>query len=127
MEKFSSSLYGYNRKEVNAFVDQMTYEYESMLNKLKEQDEKLDKLNSSFYSTDERDLIIRNAKEKADSIIETAKKNASVIVNDALIEAEEIEKKASKLKDNIEQYKRQTKEIVKSQMDILNNIENSHD
>ena len=79
MEKFSGSLYGYNRKEVNAFVDQMTYEYESMLNKLKEQDEKLDKLNSSFYSTDERDLIIRNAKEKADNIIEEAKKNGKLI------------------------------------------------
>ena len=127
MEKFSSSLYGYNRKEVNEFVDRMTYEYESMLNKLKRQDEELEKINSSFYSSDERDMIIRNAKEKAEAIIENAKNNASIIVNDALLEAEEIEKRTSKLKDNIELYKRQTKEMVKSQIEILNDIENGHD
>ena len=41
MRKFSTSLSGYNKIEVNNFVNEVTGEYESMLAKLKKQDEEI--------------------------------------------------------------------------------------
>ena len=38
MKKFSTSIYGYNKSEVNAFVAEVAKEYESMLNNLKQRD-----------------------------------------------------------------------------------------
>ena len=38
VEKFNSSLIGYDKTEVNKFVNEVTDEYEKMLNKLKEKD-----------------------------------------------------------------------------------------
>ena len=38
MKKFSTSIYGYNKAEVNAFVAEVAKEYESMLNNLKQRD-----------------------------------------------------------------------------------------
>ena len=43
MQKFSSSLGGYNKIEVNNFVNEVTSEYENMLAKLKKQDEDLNR------------------------------------------------------------------------------------
>ena len=36
MKKFGTSLYGYNKQDVNDFVKEVAKEYESMLNNLKE-------------------------------------------------------------------------------------------
>ena len=38
MKKFSTSIYGYSKSEVNAFVAEVAKEYESMLNNLKKRD-----------------------------------------------------------------------------------------
>ena len=38
MKKFSTSIYGYNKSEVNYFVNEVANEYESMLDNLKKRD-----------------------------------------------------------------------------------------
>ena len=41
MRKFSTSTNGYNKMEVNAFVNEVVTEYEKMLNNLKARDAKI--------------------------------------------------------------------------------------
>lgn len=136
MERFSSSFKGYNIEEVNRFVDEMTREYSSIIDKLKAKDveiaslkrenEELKKKVESnslghLYSANEE--ITRLAKQEARGIIDDAKKNASRIVNDALLEAEKIEYKAENLKRNMVVFKRRMRTIVKSQLETIEDIE----
>ena len=48
MRKFSTAFNGYSKQEVNEFVANVAKEYESMLNKLKEQDEEIEKLKNNL-------------------------------------------------------------------------------
>ena len=41
---FGMSFYGYNKNEVNEFISNVTNEYESMLDKLKQTNEEMKKL-----------------------------------------------------------------------------------
>ena len=41
MEKFRTTGSGYDKLEVNGFVNEVTREYENMLNKLKQKDEEI--------------------------------------------------------------------------------------
>ena len=106
MKKFSTSISGYNKNEVNAFVSDVTKEYESMLNKLKLQDKEISELKEKLvrYQNMESTLnkaimlaeesgsqIKRMARDEGRGIIEDAKRNASRIVNDALIKAQKLE------------------------------------
>ena len=50
MRKFSTSLSGYNKIEVNNFVNEVTGEYESMLAKLKKQDEEIENLKKELVN-----------------------------------------------------------------------------
>ena len=63
------------------------------------------------------------ANRESEIIIDDAKKNASRIVNDALIKAEKIENDADMVKRNINVLKRRLKNIIESQLDIINDID----
>lgn len=138
MEKFNSSFKGYNVKEVNDFVDEMTREYSTMLEKLKSKDIKIQELESelkkykesydninraTLASTETSNQITQMARCEARNIIEDAKRNASKIVNDALIDAERTEMKAEQLRRNMIVFKRRMKAIVQSQMQTIEDIE----
>lgn len=136
MERFSSSFKGYNINEVNKFVDEMTNEYSSIINKLKAKDVEIERLKNenadlqrklnnnnlgSIYSSGTE--ITGLARNEAKNIIEDAKKNASRIVNDALLEAEKIEFKTENMKRNMTVFKRRMRTIVKSQLETIEDIE----
>lgn len=136
MERFNSSFKGYNIREVNKFVDDMTREYGAMIEKLKSKDIEIARLKNdnadlrskieknsigSIYNASEE--ISKLAKMEAKSIIDDAKKNASRIVNDALLEAEKIEIKAENLRRNMVVFKRRMRTVVKSQLDTIEDIE----
>lgn len=136
MERFNSSLNGYNIEEVNKFVDDMTREYGSIIEKLRIKDAEIERLKSekkileekaakntlgNIYSANEE--MTRMAKYEARTIIDDAKKNASRIVNDALLEAEKIEIKTETLKRNMVVFKRRMRTIVKSQLETIEDIE----
>ena len=44
MKKFNTSIGGYDKKEVTAFVNDVTKEYEMMLNNLKDRDKEINEL-----------------------------------------------------------------------------------
>ncbi len=137
MRKFNTSLNGYNKIEVNNFVNEVTQEYESMLAKLKQQDQEIEKLKQDLMkyqnmeNTLNRALVVaedasnqikRVARDEAKGVIEDAKRNASRIVNDALLKADKIEQDAETLKRRVVIFKRRLKSVVDEQMEFIDSI-----
>ena len=138
MEKFSTSKDGYNKDEVNKFVNEVVNEYESMLNKLKQKDSEINELSKSLEKYNNLELALNKtilmaeesanqmkklAKDEADSLISDAKKNASRIVNEALMQAEKIELESVRLKRNIIMFKKKLKILLENQMDLADEID----
>ncbi len=138
MERFSFEENGYNKHEVNKFVDDVIAQTESIVNRVKRQQNEINNLNkeldvyrglektlnSSLLKAEEASNNIRkNAIDEAKIIIDDAKGNASRIVNDALIRAEKIEIKADTLERNIIVFKRKLKLIVDQQQSVIEDIE----
>lgn len=138
MQKFNTVINGYDKNEVNSFLNEVTKEYESMLNKLKERDiklqvveEKLQKfenmesiLNKSIVAAEEAATNVKKvAHDESRLIIEEAKRNASRIVNDALIKAEKQELEIDELKRRINFYKRRIREALQEQLTMVDDID----
>ena len=138
MRKFSNSFPGYNKNEVNSFVNNVTTEYESMLNRLKTADKEIESLRKelehykNIEGTLNRAILIaeessqnikKTAYDEAKLVIEEAKKNASRIINNALIKAEKVEDEANRLKRQFAQYKRRYRNILEEQLDEVDKLE----
>ena len=138
MKKFNTAFAGYDRQEVNKFVYDVTNNYEEVLNKLKEADKEIERLQSELVryknleSTLNRAIIIANdtasqirrtSKDEAENILSDARKNASRIINDALIKAEKAENDAQTLKRRIEIYKRRVKQVIDEQKELIDQID----
>lgn len=139
MKKFTTAINGYDKTEVNNFVLEVTNEYESMLNNLKERDLKISRLEEqlkyfqNLESTLNRAVLVAEdsstqmkkfAREEAKNIIDDAKKNASYIVNDALMKASKIDADADKLRRSIKVYKARIKEAIEEQLIIVDDVDN---
>ena len=138
MEKFSTSKDGYNKEEVNKFVNEVVTEYESMLTKLKQKDSEINELSKSLDKYNNLELALNKtilmaeesanqmkklAKDEADSLISDAKKNASRIVNEALMQAEKTELESIRIKRNIIMFKKKLKILLENQMDLADEID----
>ncbi len=64
-----------------------------------------------------------SAVRESEIIINEAKNNARRIVNESLLRAERIDRDADSLKRNIKIFKNRLKDIVQSQMEIIDDIE----
>jgi cell division initiation protein len=138
MDKFTIEPNGYSVKEVNKFVSDVISQTESILSKLKEQKNEIDRLNkelekykdieknltSALYKSEEQAQNIRkSAYEEKEVIINDAKTNASRIVNDALLRAEKADIKADNIERNIRIFKKKLKLIVEQQLSVVDEIE----
>ena len=138
MDKFHYEANGYNRSEVNAFIERVIRETEGIINKCQEQKDEIkdlkdklesykileDSINKSIVNAEKTsDNIKRLAREEANVIVSDAKNNASRIVNDALIRSEKIEQQADVLEKNIKIFKRKLKIIVEQQLAVVEEIE----
>ncbi len=138
MRKFNNSFPGYNKKEVNSFVSNVTTEYESMLNNLKDRDKQIESLTKelehykNLEGTLNRAILIaeettqnikKSAFDESKIIVEEAKKNASRIINNALIKAEKVENEADALKRQVEQYKIRYKNLLETQLDAVERLD----
>lgn len=142
MRKFNVSLNGYNKLEVNNFVNEVTSEYESMLAKLKKQDEEIARLKGdlekykSMENTLNRAIVIaedasnqikRVARDEAKGVLDDAKRNASRIVNDALLKADKIEQDAEILKRRVVIFKKRLRSVVDEQIEFIDSINDDYD
>ena len=138
---FGISFYGYNKNEVNEFMNNVTNDYESMLDKLKKTNEEMKKLredNSKLQSeleqykniegTLRRTLVLaeesnqtirKSANDESQVILEDAKKNASRIINDALLKAQKIQDDADNIKRDTIVYRNRVMNIIKEQKELL--------
>lgn len=138
MDKFHYEANGYNRSEVNAFIERVIRETEGIINKCQEQKDEIkdlkdklesykileDSINKSIVNAEKTsDNIKRLAREEANVIVSDAKNNASRIVNDALIRSERIEQQTDVLERNIKIFKRKLKIIVEQQLAVVEEIE----
>lgn len=126
IDKFNKAFNGYNIEEVNAFIDEMTMNYENLLNRLEEKEREISSLKEKLNNNESIDnnLFSFNKSENL-KIIDEAKKNASRIVNDALIEAERLENRKEKLRQELITLKRKARanlEVTLQSIDDLDDI-----
>ncbi|MDE6284872.1 MAG: DivIVA domain-containing protein [Bacilli bacterium] len=132
VNKFSISIQGYKKEEVNEFVAEVTKEYESMLKKLKASCDVIESLQKelkhykNMESTLNRAILIAEestsnikkvAFDESKVIIDDAKRNATKVINNALAKAERIESEAESLRRRIAVYKRRFRALVEEQLD----------
>lgn len=138
MEKFNTTFSGYKKEEVNKFIDDVIKQVESMINNMKSKDLEIEKLKTelehykSLESTFNRALLvaedagqqIRNsARSESMQLIEDAKRNADRIINSALLEADTARRDAERLRRNVITFKRRLRDILETQMDLVNDID----
>ena len=131
MDKFNYEENGYNKKEVNKFVEDVIKETEGIINRCKEQKKEIANLKEKlehYYALEETlkqslinaektaDNVKRLAREEADIIVSDAKHNASRIVGESLLKAKKIENEADTLEKNVKIFKRKLKIIVEQQL-----------
>jgi len=139
MEKFNTSFSGYNKVEVNKFIDDVIKQVESMINNMKSKDLEIEKLKSelehykNLEETFNKALIIAEdageqikigAKSESTRLLEDAKRNADRIINNALIKAEQATRDAERLRRNVITFKRRLKDILETQMELVDEIDN---
>ena len=69
------------------------------------------------------DQIKANAHRESEIILEDAKRNASRIVNESLLRAEKTDMESDMIKRNTNIFKRKLKDILESQLELVDDIE----
>ena len=140
MKRFSIVQNGYDIDEVNRFIDivirrlelldnenkKSLAEIESLKQKLNSSSNQIDneKISKALLAAQEASEKMSSlAKEEAKLILDDAKRNANSIIHEALVEAAKTENEASLLKKNITVYKNRVKNILKSQLEIADEID----
>ena len=137
MKKFSTSINGYNKIEVNNFVSEVVREYENILNNMKkinednqrllQEIERYKDMQGSFnkailVAEDASSQIKKMAKDEYKTIIDEAKKNASRIVNEALLKANRIENDSEELRRRTIMFKRKLRQAIESELEAIEDI-----
>ena len=138
MEKFNTSFSGYNKDEVNKFIDDVIGQVESMINNMKSKDLEIENLKAELehykslehsfnralnLAEDAGEQIKNQAKNDSVQIIIDAKRNADRIINNALIKSDQINKDAERLKRNIILFKRRLRDILETQIELADDID----
>ena len=148
MERFNRTLRGYDPEEVNAFLDQVIERVEVMVEDINSKDAEIRHLKAKLGNLDQMeeklaqyermedtlnrailmaqktsDQLKLSAHRESELMVEDAKGNASRIVNEALLRAEKIENEAITLKRNVNIFKRRLKDIVESQLQVIDEID----
>ena len=138
MDQFSLEENGYNRSEVNKFLENAIKETDGIIEKCRMQSEEIEKLKKELETYKNRedsiteliskaevecDNLRKSARDERDNIIEDAKYNASIIVNEALLRAKKIEDSTELLESNMKIFKDKLRLLLEQQKDIVENIE----
>lgn len=138
MKKFDVSFHGYEKKQVDEFVDEFTENYSNLLETVKIRDMEINQLSEKlayyekmeatlnkaiFVAEDASTQIKKVAREESETIVENSKRNANRIINNALLKAEKIDEEAQDLKRRVEVYKRRLKALISDQFNIIEEID----
>lgn len=133
-KEFSKGFKGYKDVEVDAFLDQVINDYESLFrenlelkDKVSSLDDKIDHY-SSIEGTLQKTLIIaqtsaeevvKNAKDKAEMIVKDAEKEYSRKVDEANAELKKVRDEYEGIKKEMMIYKAKCRTIISSQLRMM--------
>ncbi len=138
MKKFDTVFRGYDKYQVQAFLDDVIKNYETLLRKsqkTQEENKRLteqiayyqkieDTMNRAIYTAESAgDQIKKNARNEAEQLINEARRNASRIINDALLKAEKAQNHADQLKRNTNVLKRRLRQIIQNQLEVIEEMD----
>ena len=138
MKKFDTVFRGYDKQQVQSFLDDVIRNYEQLLKKsqqtqednikLKEQiryyQDIEDRMNRAIYTAESAsDQIKKNARREAEMLVTEARHNASRIINDALLKAERAQNHADQLRRNTNILKRRLRQIIQNQLDVIEEMD----
>lgn len=139
MKKFDTVFRGYDKLQVQAFLDDVIKNYEMLLEKSKKTEEENrrlvdqieyykkieDTMNRAIYNAENvGDQIKSSARKEAEVLVTEARHNANRIINDALLKAEKAQNHADQLKRNTNMLKRRLKQIIENQLLVIEEIDN---
>ena len=138
MKKFDTVFRGYDKVQVQSFLDDVIKNYELLLEKSKkteEENKKLveqiayyqrieDTMNRAIYTAEAAgDQIKSSARKEANVLINDARRNANRIINDALLKAEKAQNHADQLRRNTEVLKRRLRQIIENQLEVIEEMD----
>lgn len=138
MKRFTVVEMGYNIEEVNRFIDVVIKRLEKLNSENSMLEDKISSLEEQLKESKKEETRISDvllaaqsssdrikalAREEANMIVEEARNNANSIVHEALLTAEKAENEASLLRKNIKVYKNRIKNIIKSQLEIADDLD----
>ena len=138
MKKFDTVFRGYDKVQVQSFLDDVIKNYELLLEKSKkteEENKKLveqiayyqrieDTMNRAIYTAEAAgDQIKSSARKEANVLINDARRNANRIINDALLKAERAQNHADQLKRNTNILKRRLRQIIENQLEVIEEMD----
>ena len=139
MKKFETVFRGYDKAQVQMFLDEVIKNYEILLEKskrteaenlkLKTENEYYkkieDTMNRAIYNAENMgDQIKSSARKEAETLMLEARHNANRIINDALLKAEKAQNHADQLKRNTSILKRRLRQIIENQLAVIEEMDN---
>lgn len=96
--------------------------------KLKQKLEQYERMESTFnkaiiMAQKTSDQMRLSAHKESETIIEDAKRNANRIVNEALLKAEKAELEANMLVRNVRVFKKRVKDVIESQLEVIDDLD----
>ncbi|MCX7991004.1 MAG: DivIVA domain-containing protein [Proteobacteria bacterium] len=139
-QKFKTSFRGYDREEVDAFLDVIAREMEELLREnsfLKEEIEKLNRENEYLKDMEEslkKTLVAaqkmaedykENAKKEAENIVIEARNRAEKIIDEAELRVSELNTELANTKIKIKEIKELVKGILSGFIQNLDKLDNN--
>lgn len=137
-KEFDAKMRGYDKEQVDDFLDQVKHEFELLLKdqkdaekNLKFAEEKLqhfetlqDALNKSIVvAQDAADRLKENARKEAEIILFEAEKSADKLLKEAAEKAADINRETANVRRESRNFRQKLQLMVESQMNLINNEE----
>lgn len=135
--EFKKTMGGYNRDDVEDFMSLILVDYEKLYKESIAARDKIEALSEAVEHYKSQESTMQNAimaaQKAADSLKQAATEQADVIVREAKMRANEIVAEANReianldaryndLKQQMESYKMRMSALIKSQLDVLGDI-----
>lgn len=130
----TQSFGGYNKKQVDEFVEMVVKEFEVYYRENLELKDRITVLNESLknfkamedalqntllFAQNTAEDITKNAKQKADTVLEEARVNATAIINEANIKKGETEQKIEELQNQYKIFKAKYESLLQAELGLL--------
>lgn len=137
-KEFDIKMRGYDKEQVNNFLESVKQEFEQLIKSKKELSKKLnllenrvthfeglqDTLNKSIVVAQEAaDRLKTNTHEEADFILLEAEKSANKLLKESAEKANQLMKETEKVRQESNQFKQALLALIDSQLTLVNNEE----